>query len=211
MILKNFVVFEGGDGSGTTTQLDLLKKRFSENIKLPKLYPTFEPTEGTLGVFIRSVLKGEQIIPPKTMAILFAGDRALHLHSNSGILERTQRNELVVCDRYTPSSLVYQGITCGKELPYTLNSHFPLPEMLLFFDIDPEIALKRTEKREIKEIYEYLDFQKKVREEYKTILSEYKEKGVKVTIIDAKKSVEEVAEIVWIEIQKLPIMNYENR
>ena len=205
-ILQNFVVFEGCDGSGTTTQLNTIEQFILHNkLTLPPVYITFEPTKGSIGQLIRRSLKGEINLSPQTIAMLFAADRNEHLFGSDGIAERCRRGELVVCDRYLPSSLVYQGITCGDELPARLNQHFPRPELLLFFDIESETALKRIEKRGQKEIYEYMDFQIQVRERYKTLLPELSAQGVKVHTIDASNPPEDVARNVWEIIKELPI------
>jgi dTMP kinase len=208
-ILHNFVVFEGSDGSGTTTQLELLRKRFDSPrgpAPLPPLYNTFEPTDGPVGSLIRSALGGKITLLPETLALLFAGDRREHLQAPEGIVPRCRRGELVVCDRYVLSSFVYQGISCGEELPRVLNGSFPFPELTLFFDIDPEAAQRRLGNRPVREIYEHLDFQVQVREGYRRTLAWYREQGGKTEIIDASREPGEVAERVWRLIQKLPIM-----
>ena len=210
-ILRNFAVFEGGDGSGTSTQLSLLEQKFRENsLNLPFFYPTFEPTGGEIGTIIRSALKNELSLRPETLARLFAADRNEHIFAIGGIYEHCQHGTLVVCDRYVPSSLVYQGIECGEELPRSLNAAFPAPELLLFFDIEPEIALNRLNSRPSLEIYEHLDFQKKVRERYLALLDEYRAAGVRVEIINSAHNVEKVAADVWSALSKMPIIA-ENR
>jgi len=206
-ILANFAVFEGGDGSGTSTQLTLLTGRFAASRPHgPAFFPTVEPSGGPISRLIRSALKNDPPLLPDTMARLFAADRGEHLYAPGGIVERCQRGELVVCDRYILSSLVYQGIECGETLPRGLNAPFPAPELLLFFDIDPQIAMERMGSRSSLEIYERLDFQKKVRERYHALLGEYRDAGVRVEVIDAAQSVEKVAEEVWSQIAKMPIM-----
>jgi len=206
-ILNNFVVFEGLDGSGTTTQLNKLEDycRNGNRLSLPPIYITYEPTNGSIGKLIRSGLSKEIVLRPETIAMLFAADRNEHIFEADGVAERCKRGELVVSDRYLLSSLVYQGITCGEELPARLNRDFPAPELLLFFDIDCETALKRMEGRAKKEIYEYLDFQIQVRERYKALLPGLSAQGVKVGIIDASLPAEEVALEVWSAIKKMPI------
>jgi len=82
-------------------------------------------------------------------------------------------------------------------LPRLLNSPFPLPEYLFYFKIDPEISLKRVDSRNgQKEIYEKLDIQKKIAKLYDEVIEEYQEKtnesGMKIIIIDATKSIDEV-------------------
>jgi len=205
-IIPNFVVFEGGDGSGTTTQLSLLEERL-KNTEKPVFFPTFEPTDGQIGKIIRSALKKETVLRPQTLAMLFAADRNEHLSGENGILARANRGELVVSDRFTLSSLVYQGIECGEELPFALNARFPAPELTIFFDIDPKIAINRMSKRGSLEIYEYLEFQEKVRQKYISALENYKKAGARVEIIDSSKTIEEVADKVWSIISKMPIFN----
>ena len=209
-ILRNFVVFEGCDGSGTTTQLSILEDFFLQNrnrLSLPSLYRTFEPTNGSIGKIIRSVLQKELTLLPETTAMLFAADRNEHLYGSNGLAERCGRGELAVSDRYVPSSLVYQGLLCGEELPAKLNRDFPGPELLIFLDISPETAQQRMSGRDVKEIYEYLDFQIRVRERYKNLLPQFAEQGVKVEIIDASPPIKDVAAEVWRAIQKLPIIS----
>jgi len=208
--LSNFVVFEGLDGSGTSTQLSLLEQKLADPAFNGRAFKTsFEPTDGAIGKLIRSVLKKELKIRADTLARLFSADRSEHLYAPGGIIERCKRGELVVCDRYTLSSLVYQGIECGMELPRSLNSSFPVPELLLFFDIDPNLAQKRMANRTSLEIFEHIEFQEKVRNQYHSLLNEYREAGVRVEIIDASQSVENVAQSVWSAIAKMPIIKAE--
>ncbi|MDR2633498.1 MAG: dTMP kinase [Treponema sp.] len=207
MILKNFVVFEGGDGSGTSTQLGLLQNRFNFPVSdLPPLYATWEPTDGPIGQLLRSALKGDIPLQRETLATLFAADRNEHVYAPKGIWERSKQGELVISDRYVLSSLVYQGIDCGEALPRRLNDRFPLPELLFFFDIEGERALTRMEERTVKDIYEYLDFQIQVRERYRSLLPGYAQEGVQVEIIDASQSPEAVAEEIWRVLKNLPIV-----
>jgi len=205
-IIPNFVVFEGGDGSGTSTQLSMLKNRL-KNIEKPVIFPTFEPTDGQIGKLIRSALKKEVNFKPETLAMLFAADRNEHLYGQDGILAHINRGELVVSDRYVLSSLAYQGIECGDELPQLLNSRFPAPEITIFFDIEPETAIERMKNRDSLEIYEYREFQEKVRQKYKSAIIQYRKNGARVEIIDASKTAVEVADQVWSILRVMPIFN----
>jgi dTMP kinase len=170
------------------------------------LFPTFEPTDHIIGKVIRSALKKEIKLKPDTLALLFAAQRNEHLYGENGILEHTKKGVLVVSDRYTLSSLVYQGIECGFELPFLLNSNFPAPEITIYLDIDPEIALSRMKNRTSFEIYEYIEFQEKVRLQYKSCIEKYRDLGAKVEIIDASKSASEVADQVWNILSQMPIL-----
>ena len=208
-ILRNFVVLEGIDGSGTSTQMELLKGRFGSRDSeggMPVLYATAEPGAGELGRLIRRTLRGELPLLPETLARLFAADRGEHLYGPGGVVERAGRGELVVCDRYVPSSLVYQGLECGEELPRTLNSPFPAPELIVFFDLDPRIAAERIRGRKEREIYEYLDFQIRVRDRYLSLLPGLRAQGSAVAQIDASRNQAEVAGQLWAALENLPIL-----
>ena len=170
MILKNFVVFEGIDGSGTSTQISLLKEKFSHK----NICFTAEPTGSPIGLFIRSILKGNLAVEPSTMAYLFATDRNEHVYGADGIVSKQKDGYAVVSDRYLFSSLAYQTPTCPPGLPQKLNEHFPLPEYLFYFDISPEQSLSRVKSRGETEIYETDAIQKQTEREYKNIIAHYK-------------------------------------
>jgi len=193
-ILRRFIVFEGGDGAGTTTQLARLATALSAK-SLPH-WVTCEPTAAPEGLLIRRILSGELARHPGTLARLFAADRNEHLRGPEGILARLERGELVICDRYVLSSLAYQGVACGPQLPAELNADFPLPELLLFFDIEPERSLERLGRRESLDIFEELPFQEQVRAAYHEALAAYAESGMRVVRIDASRPVEEVGRAV---------------
>ena len=197
MIIKNFIVFEGIDGAGTTTQIKLLAEKLGQE----KVWQTAEPTDKETGKFLRKMLKGDFAVSEKTASYLFAADRCEHIFGKNGILEQTEKGKIVLSDRYFFSSLAYQSVTCGKELPELLNSPFPLPEILFYFKIDPEISLSRVESRgEAKEIYEKIDFQKKTAALYDAVMQEYKGAkgvGMKMIEVDASKSIQEISEFIY--------------
>lgn len=200
MILKNFIVFEGIDGAGTSTQI---KKLCSSN---EKYIATAEPTDRATGRFLRQMLAGDFSVNEKTNAYLFAADRCEHIYGEGGVCELLKAGKTVISDRYFFSSLAYQSAGCGKELPRLVNSPFPLPQLLFYFKINPEISLKRVEARgEKKEIYEKMETQKKIAALYDEVISEYKENkdGMKIIEIDASKSIEEINEIITSEMNKL--------
>lgn len=208
MILKNFAVFEGIDGAGTSTQIQLLKNR--EECK--NFFFTAEPTSFPTGKFLRQMLKGDITLNPKTSAFLFAADRAEHVWGKSsenggfmGIEEACLNNKITVSDRYIFSSLAYQKVTCGKELPATLNSFFPLPELLFFFEIEPEDSLKRISGRETIEIYEKSDFLKETEKAYREVINEYEKSfpQMKIIRINAVQPKDVIAEKIWNELKNL--------
>ena len=195
MILNNFIVFEGIDGSGTSTQLKLLKQNN------PDFEITAEPTSTETGKFLRRMLGGEFKVDEKTNAYLFAADRCQHLYGEGGIIELTKKGKIVVSDRYFFSSMAYQSATCGIELPALLNSPFPLSQILFYFVINPEISLSRvTARNEKKEIYEKIELQRKIADMYEKVISSYEKDSennhMKVVRIDATKSIEEIEHII---------------
>lgn len=201
MIFKNFIVFEGIDGSGTSTQI----KRLVES-NPSRFFATAEPTTNETGKFLRRMLCGEFAVDEKTASYLFAADRCEHIYGKNGVEELIKNGKTVVSDRYFFSSLAYQSVSCGKDLPRLLNSPFPLPEYLFYFKIDPEISLKRVDSRNgQKEIYEKLDIQKKIAKLYDEVIEEYQEKtnesGMKIIIIDATKSIDEVFDNILRELK----------
>lgn len=205
MILNNFVVFEGIDGAGTSTQMRLLAERDSGK----KIAFTAEPTERPTGKFLRQILAGKEKVAPQTAAYLFAADRAEHLWGQGGIVDQTKNGLTVVSDRYLFSNLAYQGVTCGEDLPKTLNSPFPLPQLLFFFDISAQKSLERVEKRgEAKEIYENEKFLSDTASRYRAIIDRYKKlenSGMRIVELDATLSKEKISDLIWKEI--LPIIN----
>lgn len=193
MVLKNFIVFEGIDGAGTSTQI---KKLVESNPE--KYIATAEPTKGETGLFLRRMLAGDFHVDEKTNAYLFAADRCEHIYGKNGVIQMINEGKTVVSDRYFFSSLAYQAQSCGKELPELLNSPFPLPEYLFYFKIDPTISLGRVNARnEKKEIYEKLELQQKIAALYDEVITSYespeKSQGMKVIRIAAEKSIDEIA------------------
>ena len=197
MVLKNFIVLEGIDGAGTSTQI---KKLVQSNPN--KYIATAEPTSGPTGKFLRQMLAGDFKVDERTNAYLFAADRCEHIFGKGGVKELCESGKIVVSDRYFFSSLAYQSVSCGLELPQLLNSPFPLPEYLFFFDINPEISLGRVNARNgHKEIYENIESQKKIAALYEKVISMYEQnpalrEEMKIIRIDATKSIEEVEEII---------------
>ncbi len=200
MILKNFIVFEGIDGAGTSTQIKKLVERGGENF-----FATAEPTSGETGRFLRRMLGGDFHVDEKTNAYLFAADRCEHIFGKDGVKELCDKGKIVVSDRYFFSSMAYQSVSCGEELPKLLNSPFPLPEYLFYFVINPEISLGRVNARgEKKEIYETIEKQKAIAAQYEKVISEYEktadQTGMKIIRIDASDSIENISAKIWEEL-----------
>ena len=209
MVMDNFVVFEGIDGAGTSTQIKMLKERPESS----QIVFSAEPTGTATGKFLREILGGKIKVAPQTAAYLFAADRAEHIWGDGGITESIESGKAVVSDRYFFSSLAYQGVTCGEELPEKINSFFPLPKLLFFFEIEPEKSLARIQERDTIEIYENKSFLDDTAARYRKIIAGYKAAAeiqpeaerMQVVEIDATKTKEEISEIIWSYMKELPI------
>lgn len=192
MVLKNFIVLEGIDGAGTTTQLTALKELY------PEAFFTAEPTALETGCLLRRMLKGDTKVSNKTASYMFAADRCEHIEGRvqvegntliAGVRAACEGGKIVISDRYLFSSLAYQGAGGDRALVSHLNKPFPLPELLFYFEIKPEAALERISARSGHEIYEKLGFLKKTSAEYDRILSEYESaavgQGMRIVRLDA--------------------------
>ena len=188
-----FIVIEGLDGSGKTTQANLLTQRLS---KTHSVMFTAEPSQGKIGAYIRKCcLYEDKRLPTEAEALLFAADRIEHLQSE--IKPALENGKIVICDRYTYSSLAYQG-SAGLSLDWikTINSRALQPDFAIFIDVSPEKVLERLQRK--KSVMETLETQRKVREVY----LKYVEKGELISV-DGDKSKEAVAEALFDKVSEL--------
>ncbi len=185
-----FVAVEGIDGAGTTTQARLLAEWLRSQGRQVVL--TAEPTDGPVGRVIREILRGEMAsVGEETMALLFAADRALHLHQR--ILPALERGAAVVSDRHYLSSLAYQSVQVEMEWVAELNSRFHRPDLTVLLDLDPDVALSRKEAEGGEpERYERRDYLRQVRENYLEAARRATEAGERVEVLDATQDIEAV-------------------
>lgn len=201
-----FIVFEGIDGAGKTTQIELLGKSLEERGIAYKL--TAEPTSLPSGKEIRAALSGKIERTPTEMAEMFARDRVLHnVDPEIGICGMLEEGYTVISDRYYYSSLAYQGTTLGYETVAALNldnENIRRPDLCIFLDLTPEKSLERIGKRgEATEIYENFDYLTKTRNMFFGVFEKLRERGERIAIIDAGGTVSEVADKVLSEALKL--------
>jgi len=184
--LKDFIVFEGLDGSGTTTQARLLEQSLAAQGRQVEF--TGEPTDNPIGRLLRQALSGSAPLCRSSIAYLFAADRNQHLHApDSGILAAVSAGRVVLCDRYIFSSLAYQSIDCPEELIARLNADFPLPRLLIYLDVPVEVCLERIRGRTRKEIFEYREFQQKAKLGYERVVESYRRRGLDVLAVDGNR------------------------
>lgn len=186
-VLKKFIVLEGLDGSGTTTQLKRLSKELTSIGST--VYPTFEPTEGPIGKMARNILQMKISLEPKSVSKVFAADRYEHIYGKGGIIENLNEGRMVICDRYLFSSLAYQSPECGFDFVYKTNSDYPLPEHLIFLSVPVEVCQSRLDKRgETEELFDAEEFQIKVDKNYHKAMEIYSDTKMKIHLIDGTKT-----------------------
>jgi dTMP kinase len=197
-----FIAFEGGEGSGKSTQAKLLKGWFEEEGKTVTL--TREPGGSTLGKDLRKILLAKEtgVISPRAEALLYAADRAHHVYSV--IKPALERNEVVITDRYFDSSIAYQG--AGRTLAsgevarisrWATESLYPTLTIIL--DQPANIGLKRKKNADRLES-ESIDFHDRVRQEYLQLASIDPERYL---VIDARRPISEIHAEIVSRIQEL--------
>ncbi len=197
MKTAKFIVFEGIDGAGKTTQIQLLAAALRE--RGIECNISAEPTGLPIGKQIREKLSGRVPSTPIEMAELFAADRAMHnTHPECGINKLLADGITAISDRYYYSSMAYQGADIGLETVMELNLGNPdirHPDLCVFLDLTPDKSLERINAagRESTEIYETYEILEKTRNKFFDILDRMEELGDKIVKIDASGSIDEVA------------------
>ncbi len=189
-VLKNFIVLEGLDGSGTTTQLNMLDSELKARGK--SVFVTCEPSPLPTGKIIRQILQKEISAEAETLARLFSADRYEHLYNKQdGIIKHLKCGEIVITDRYLFSSLAYQSLGCGFDFVKNLNP-YPLPEYLIYIDVEPVVCRQRMSGREQEELFEGDDIQCEIIKNYERGLDSFPESGMKLVRIDGSRPPEQI-------------------
>jgi dTMP kinase len=202
-----FIAVEGIDGSGKGTQCGLLNRWIRE--KGFETYLTAEPTNGPIGRILREGLKKGGLVP-ETEALLFAADRSEHIKEISRMLEK---GRVVITERYLCSSFAYQGAS-GLDMKWLkeLNRFALLPDITIYLDIAPEVALKRISslnslrgRMREKEHFEKMDILARVRELYLGLLE-----SENMVPIDASGTIEDVQAAIRRKVSK-PLTGLEEK
>ena len=194
-----FIVFEGIDGAGKTTQINLLADKLRGAGLDP--YITAEPTGMETGKAIRRVLSGAVQKTPTQVAAMFVQDRIDHnVDPTEGIEVLLAQGKAIICDRYYYSSLAYQGSLTDFDWVMAANCSCPeirRPDLCIFLDLSPEESMKRiTRDRTQVEIYEKADTLTKVRAKYMNVFEKLSARGEQIEIIDASGNIEQTAEAI---------------
>jgi dTMP kinase len=205
-----FISFEGPEGSGKSTQLRLLAARLRGSGH--PVFETAEPGGTSIGTQIRRVLLDaqNQEMRPTTELLLMFACRAQNV--DEWILPALAEGKIVLSDRFTDSTLVYQGIArgLGAELVYEVDRiacRGLAPDLTLVIDIDTEAGLKRARSRnrkthdvETRIDEQTVEFHRKVRDAYHQLAAD---ESKRVRLIDGDRPENDVAEDVWRAVQPL--------
>lgn len=205
--MVRFITFEGGDGTGKTTQIRALERHLTERGRFCVL--TREPGGTALGGLIRKALVevGEQPIAPPTELFLYLADRAQHV--SEVILPAIRAGKIVLCDRFTDSTVAYQGYGRGFDLGLLrkLNDVADQgcrPDLTFLLDCPAKVGLARTVRRGLDAGYAREDrFEKEKTEFHERVRAGFLEMAraepKRFRIIDAMRPIDEIA----MEIRKI--------
>ena len=195
-----FITFEGPEGSGKSTQLRMLAERLRKAGQ--DVLETQEPGGTPIGIQIRHVLldaKNSELCPTAELLLMFAS-RAQNV--DQLILPALSAGRTVLCDRFTDSTLVYQGVGrgLGADVVYELDRiacRGLIPDLTLLIDIDAETGLARARQTRMEE--QGVGFHRRVRDAYRQLAVD---ESRRIRLIDGSLTRERVAEQVWQAVQE---------
>ncbi len=205
-----FIVVEGTDGSGVSTQSELLEKKLKGEGR--EVYLTKEPTNGPAGAMIRLILTGRLMssdgindskpLDPYTLALLFASDRMDHLYTD--IVPKLDIGIIVISDRYYLSSFAYQGLSVDFKWLEAINSQCRKPDLTVFLDVPSELSWKRMQRDRWRiELFEDQRKLEKVRQNYFKAIDYLTRKGENIIIVNGNQPIIEVHRNVLREAKKV--------
>jgi dTMP kinase len=198
-----FITFEGGEGCGKSTQSRLLLKKLEQQ-NIPVVL-THEPGGTALGNEVRKALKRKRdsSISPQAELFLLAASRAQLVAEV--IRPALEEGKVVLCDRFTHSTMVYQGY--GRGLDFTaikmvnnMATGYLNPDLIILLDISPEQGLARKQRLKDRFELEDLSFHRRVREGYLKMATAEPDRWL---VIDASLPKGKIAEIIWDRVSRL--------
>lgn len=209
-----FIVIEGLDGAGTTTQSTLLVERLQAAGQPAVL--TREPSDGPIGVLIRQMLSGRITTPSvdgphqsmgrEVLALLFAADRLDHIRAL--VAPAQAAGKVVVSDRYYHSSFAYQGdVDDSDEMDLhwvrTLNERARTPDLTIFLEASVDLCLSRLSGRGQRDIYETREKLARLERRYDEVMTALEEEGEAIVRLDAGRGRGELADEIFGLVEEL--------
>ena len=190
-----FIVLEGLDGAGTTTQSRLLAEALRADGHA--VHETREPSDGPVGVQIRQALRSRVVrrggdrLTPETIALLFAADRVDHVADE--VRPALDAGRIVVSDRYVHSSIAYQGSELPVDWVVSIDARAPAADLVVFVDVPVETCLARIDGRGERELFERREFLEAVVARYEEAFTLRPDPVVRV---DGSRSIDAVHEAI---------------
>ncbi len=188
-----FVVFEGGEGSGKTTQMELLRQHLTAQGH--RVVVTAEPGGTPIGQKLRELLldPASSALSDKAEALLYAADRAQHV--DELIRPALAEGAIVICDRYIDSSIAYQGLVRGLGADQVRSisrwgTGALFPDVVFLLDYEASLGLERAGGKPDRIEQEGIEFHKQVREAYRLLADRH---ANRFSIIDASKTPQQIA------------------
>lgn len=181
-----FIAFEGLDGSGSSTQVGLLTGRLKEEGY--SAFETKEPTNNIVGGLIRGQLTHDWSSSMECLQLLFAADRAHHLHRE--IIPALKDKKIIATDRYFFSTIAFGSLEIDRKWLMTLNERFILPDITFLIKVPPKECVKRMQSSRFElELFEQEQKLTKVWQTYHWLSQEFKN----VYVLDGTQSRAQIA------------------
>ena len=204
-----FLVIEGLDGTGKTTQSRILADRL-EALGIEAVIQA-EPTPGQYGRLCREALSGRLDVTKSQLALLFTLDRIDHnKNGTDGIDKLLSEGKVVISDRYYYSTLAYQGVDVGMDWLKNANlgcADIRKPDLVIFLDLEPAKSLERiSASRDASaiEIYENMTYLTKIRATFTEVINSLP--GENIRVISADASIEEVADRIFAAVKEYALL-----
>lgn len=196
-----FIVIEGLDGAGGTTQCRLLQSWLEQQNRPVVL--TNEPTDLPIGQFIRDVLQDPHSkVDDASLAYLFGADRQNHIQQR--VQPALESGTTVISDRYYHSSLAYQSLSLDFDFVAQINSNFPRPNVTFFLLLEPEVSFNRVCERGLPaDRFETLDKLRSIAQSYQRVIEYSTDQGEHIVCLDATQSIEEIHEQILTHVTPL--------
>lgn len=193
-----FIAFEGLDGSGSSTQIQLLAKSLEKSEH--KVMLTKEPTNNIIGGLIRGLLTKTWETSAEGFQLLFAADRAHHLFRE--VEPAIDEGKIVITDRYFFSTFAF-GASIGlpTEWSRAINSRFRLPDLTILLKVRPEVCLLRIGKSS-RAGFEYFEEKEKLEKTWEIYESLSRDPKNKMVVVDGERTIEKISEEILKVVKK---------